>query len=95
MGTDVLSKGTWANGVNTYFKVFAVEVFHPALPSIYLTHWDLSHIGIQAQHAAWWNVETDTSSRAPQNLMHAHTFWILSLGVAIKGLTAAIMTWVE
>jgi hypothetical protein len=70
-------------------------VFLPDLPSISLTHWALSHIGIQAEHAAWWNVETDTSSWAPQNLMHTHTFWILSPGVARKCFTAAIMVWVE
>jgi hypothetical protein len=75
-GTDGLRRGVWANGFNTDFKYFAVEGFLLALPSISLTHWDLSHIGIQAEHAAWLNVETDTSSWAPQNLMHAHTFWI-------------------
>jgi hypothetical protein len=51
-GTDVLSRGIWANGFSTYFKSFAVEVFLPALPSLYLTHWALSRIGIQAEHAA-------------------------------------------
>jgi hypothetical protein len=74
-GGDGLSRGIWDNGFNTDFESFAVEVFLPALPSISLTHWALSHIGIQAEHAAWWNVATDTSSWEPQNLMHAHTFW--------------------
>jgi hypothetical protein len=81
-GTNGLSREIWANGLNTDFKYFAVEVFLPALPSISLTHWVFSHIGIQAEHAAWWNVETDTSSWTPQNLMHAHTFRVLSPGVA-------------
>jgi hypothetical protein len=94
-GTDGLSRGIWANGFNIYFKSFAVEVFLPALPSLSLTHWDLSHIGIQAEHAAWWNFETDTSSWAPQHLMHAHTFLILSPGVSRQGSTAAIMPRVE
>jgi hypothetical protein len=93
-GTDGLSRGIWANGFNTDFKSFAVEISLPSLPSLSLTHWGLNHIGIQAEHAAWWNVETDTSSWAPQNLMHAHTFWILSHGVARQGFTVAIMAWV-
>jgi hypothetical protein len=66
-GGDGLSRGIWANGFNKYFKSFAVEVFLPALSSVSLTHWALIHIGIQAEHATWWNVETDTSSWAPQN----------------------------
>jgi hypothetical protein len=94
-GTDGLSRGIWDNGFNTDFKYFAVEVFLPALPSISLTHRALSHIGIQAEHSAWWNVETDTSSWAPQRLMHTHTFWILSPGIARQGFTVAIMAWVE
>jgi hypothetical protein len=61
-GTDGLSRGVWVNGFNTDFKSFAVEVFLPALQSLSLTQWALSHIGIQTEHAAWWNVETDTSS---------------------------------
>jgi hypothetical protein len=94
-GTNGLSRGIWANGVNTYFKSFAVEVFLPAFPSISLTHWALSHIGIQAEHAAWWNVESVTSLWAPINLMHAQTFWILSPVVTRQGFTAAIMAWVQ
>jgi hypothetical protein len=94
-GTDGLSRGVWANGFNTYFKSFAVEVFLPALPSLSLTDWALGHIDIQKEHAAWWNVETDTSLWAPQNLMHANTFWFLSPGVARNGFTAAIMDWLE
>jgi hypothetical protein len=93
-GTDGFSRGIWVNGFNTEFKYFAVEVFLPDLPSISLTHWALSHIVIQAEHAAWWNVETDTRSWAPQNLMHAHTFWILYPGVSRQGFTAS-MAWVE
>jgi hypothetical protein len=89
-----LSRGIWENGFNTDLKYFAVEVFLPALSSLYLTDWALSHIGIQAEHAAWWNVETDTISWAPLKNMHAHTFWILSHGVARQGFTAAIMAWV-
>jgi hypothetical protein len=90
-----LSRGIWANGFNTDFKYFAVEVFLPDLTSISLTHWDLRRIGIQAEHVAWWNVETGTSSWAPTKLMHTHTFWILSPGVSRQGFTAAIMVWVE
>jgi hypothetical protein len=94
-GTNGLSTGVWANGFNTDFKSFAVEVSLPAFISLSLTQWALSHIGIQTEHAAWWNVETDTSSWAPQNFMHAHKFWVLSPGVARQGFTAAIMAWVE
>jgi hypothetical protein len=94
-GTNGLSRGVWENGFNTDFKSFAVEFFLPDLPSLSLTQWAISHIGIQTEHAAWWNVETDTSSWAPQKLMHAHTFWVLSPGVARQGFTAAIMAWVE
>jgi hypothetical protein len=93
-GGDGLNRGIWVNGFNTDFKYFAVEVFLPALPSLSLNHWALSHIGIQTEHATWWNVETDTSSWAPQNMMHAHTFWVLSPDVARQGFTAAIMAWV-
>jgi hypothetical protein len=42
-GTDGLSRGIWANGFNTYFKSFAVEVSLPALPSLYVKKWALSH----------------------------------------------------
>jgi hypothetical protein len=91
-GTDGLSRGIWANGFNTDFKSFAVELY---LPSLSLNHWALSHIGIQAEHAAWWNVDTDTISWAPQKMMHAHTFWILSPGVSRQGFIAAIIAWVE
>jgi hypothetical protein len=94
-GTGGLSRGIWANGFNTDVKYFAVEVFLPALPSLSLTEWALSHIDILKQHAAWWNVETNTSLWAPQNLMHTTTFWVLSPGVARQGFTAAIMAWVE
>jgi hypothetical protein len=94
-GTDGLSRGIWANGINTYFKSFAVEVFLPALPSLSLTKWALIHIGIYEDYAPWWNVETDTSSWEPQNLMHSNIFWVLSPGVARKGFTAAIIAWVE
>jgi hypothetical protein len=94
-GTDGLSRGVWVNGFNTDFKSFAVEVFLPALPSLSLTKWALSHIGIHEEYAPWWNVETDTSSWEPQNLMHINTFWVLSPGVARQGFTAAIMAWVE
>jgi hypothetical protein len=92
-GTDGLSRGVWANGFNTYFKSFAVEVFIPAFPSLYLTQWALSHIGIQKEHAAWCNVETATSLWAPQHLMHAHNFWVLSPGVSRQGFTVSIMAW--
>jgi hypothetical protein len=94
-GMNGLSRGIWANGFNTDFMSFVVEVFLPALPSLSLTKWDIIHIGIQAEHAAWWNIETDTSSRATQNFMHSHTFWILSPGVARQGLTLASMACVE
>jgi hypothetical protein len=64
-GTDGLIRGVWANGFSTDLNSFEVEVLLPAFPSLSLTKWDLSHIGIQAEHATWWNVETDTSSWAP------------------------------
>jgi hypothetical protein len=94
-GTDGLSRGVWANGFNTDFKSFAVEVFIPVLPSLYLTKWALSHIGIHEDYAPWWNMETDTSSWEPQHLMHSNIFWVLSPGVSRQGFTAAIMAWVE
>jgi hypothetical protein len=90
-----LSRGIWANGFNTDFKSFAVEAFLPALPSLSLTKWDLSHIEIHEEHAHWWNVETDTSLWEPNNLMHTNTFWVLSPEFSIKGFTAAILAWVE
>jgi hypothetical protein len=84
--------GKW---FNTYLNSFAVEAFLPALPSLYLTKWALSHIEILEEHAPWWNVETDTSLWEPQNVMHTNTFWVLSPGVSRKGFAAAIMAWVE
>jgi hypothetical protein len=36
-GTDGLSRGIWANGINADFKLFAVEVFLPDLSSVSLT----------------------------------------------------------
>jgi hypothetical protein len=69
-GTDGLSRGIWANGFNTYFKSFAVEVFLPAFPSPSLTKWALSHIEIHEEHAPWWNDETDTSLCEPKKIMH-------------------------
>jgi hypothetical protein len=94
-GIDGLSRGVWANGFNTDFKSFVVEVFLQALPSLSLTQWALSHIGIHEDYASWRNVETDTSSLEPKNLMHTNTLWFLSPGVARQGFTAAIMAWVE
>jgi hypothetical protein len=94
-GKDVLRRGIWSNVFNTYFKSFAVEVFLPAVPSLYLTKWALSHIEILGEHAPWWNVKTDTSLWEPQNLMHTNTFWVLSPGITIQGFTAAIVAWVE
>jgi hypothetical protein len=94
-GTDGLSRGILANGFNTDFKSFAVEVFLPDFPSLSLTKWALSHIDIHEEHAPWWNVETDTSLWEPNNLMHTKTLWVLYLGVSRRGFTAAIMTWVE
>jgi hypothetical protein len=41
-GTDGFSMGIGANGFNTDFKSFAVEVFLPALPSLSMTQW-VSH----------------------------------------------------
>jgi hypothetical protein len=81
-GTDGLSRGIWANGLNTYFKSFAVEVFLPDLPYVPLNKWALGHIGIFEEYAPFWNVETDTSYWEPQNLMHNDTFWVLLPGVA-------------
>jgi hypothetical protein len=94
-GTYGLSRGIWANGVNTDFKSFAVEVFLPDFPSLSLKKWALSHIEIHEEHAPWWNVETDTSLWEPYNLMHTNTFWVLSPGIDRQGFTAAIMAWVE
>jgi hypothetical protein len=93
-GTDGLSRGICANYFNTDIKYFALEVFLPALPSLSLTKWALIHIGIYEDYETWWNVETDTISWEPQNLMHNNTLWVLSPGVAIQGFTAAIMAWV-
>jgi hypothetical protein len=42
--TAGLSRGIWANGLNTDFKSFTVEVFLPALLYVSLTKWALSHI---------------------------------------------------
>jgi hypothetical protein len=50
-GTDGLSRGVWENGFNTDFKSFAVEVFLPALSSLFMTKWALSHIEILEEHA--------------------------------------------
>jgi hypothetical protein len=50
-GTDGLSRGIWENGFNNDFKSFAVEVFLPDLPSLSLTQWALSHIGIREEYA--------------------------------------------
>jgi hypothetical protein len=94
-GTDGLIRGIWANDFNTDFNYFAVEVFLPALPSLYLIKWALIHIEIHEEHTPWWNVETDTSLWEPKNLMHTTTFWVLSPGVSRQGFTAAIMAWVE
>jgi hypothetical protein len=94
-GTNGLSRGIWANGINTEFKSFTADVFLPALPSISLTKWYLIHIGIYEDYTPWWNVKTDTSSWEPHNLMHNNTFWVLSPGVTIQGFTAAIMARVE
>jgi hypothetical protein len=69
-GTYGLSRGIWASDFNTDFKSFAVEVFLPALSSLSLTKWALIHIGIYEDYTPWWNVETDTSSWEPHNLMH-------------------------
>jgi hypothetical protein len=90
-GADGLSRGIWANGFNTDFKYFAVYFFLSDLPSISLTHWDISHIGIQAEHAAWWNVETDIRYWAPQKLMHAHTFG--SSPLALPGKASMQQSW--
>jgi hypothetical protein len=60
--TDSLSSGIWANGFNTDFKYFAVEVFIPDFPSLSLTKLALGHIGIYEYYAPWWNVDTDISS---------------------------------
>jgi hypothetical protein len=50
-GTGGLSRGVWAKKFNTHFKSFSVEVFLPALPSLSLTEWALSHIEILEEHA--------------------------------------------
>jgi hypothetical protein len=94
-GTDGLSRGIWANGFNTDFKSFAVEVFLPALPYLSLTKWALNQIDILEEHTPWWNVETDTSLWEPHNFMHTNTFWVLSPGFSRQGFTAAIMAWEE
>jgi hypothetical protein len=92
-GIDGLSRGVWANGLNTDFMSFTVQVFLPALLSLSLTKWALSHIGMYEEYAPWWNVETDTSSREPHNANN--TLSVLSPGVTIQGFTAAIVAWVE
>jgi hypothetical protein len=69
-GTDGLIRGIWDNGLNTDLKSFALQVFLPALPSLSLTKSSLSHIWIYEDYAPLWNVETDTSSWEPHNLMH-------------------------
>jgi hypothetical protein len=69
-GTDSLRRGIWANGLNTDFKSFAIEVLLPTLPYVSLTKWVISHIGILEGYAPFWNVEMDTSSWEPHNLMH-------------------------
>jgi hypothetical protein len=94
-GTHGLSRGIWANGFNTDFKSFAVEVFLPSLPSLSLTKWAISHIEIHEEYAPWWNVETDTSLWEPDNLMHTNTFLAISPGFARQCFTAAIMSWVD
>jgi hypothetical protein len=81
-GTDGLSRGIWANGFNTYFKSFTVDVFLPALSSLSLTKWALGYIKIHEEYAPWWNVVTDNSLWEPKKLMHTNTFWVLSPGVA-------------
>jgi hypothetical protein len=94
-GTDGLSRGIWANSFNTDFKYFAVEVFLPAFPSPSLTQWALSHIGSHEEYAPWCNVETDTCSWETKKVMHTHTVWFISPGVAKQGFTAAIVALVE
>jgi hypothetical protein len=94
-GTDGLSREIWANGFNTDFKYFAVEVFLPVVPSLSLTKWAISHIEIHEEYAPWWDVETDTSLWEPKKMMYTNTLWVLSPDVARQGFTAAIMAWVE
>jgi hypothetical protein len=50
-GTDGLIRVIWANGINTDFKSFAVEVFLPALPYLSCTKWALKNIGIIEEYA--------------------------------------------
>jgi hypothetical protein len=94
-GTDGLSRGIWANGFNTYFKSFVLEVFLPAFPSLSLTKWALSHIEIHEEYSPWCNVETGTSLWKPKKLIHTNTFWFLSPGIARQGFTASIMAWLD
>jgi hypothetical protein len=94
-GTDGLSRGIWANGFNTDFKSFAVEVLIPDLMSLSLKKWALSHVEIHEEYAPLWNVETDTSLWEKKKLMHTNTFWVLSPGVSRQGFNAAIVAWVE
>jgi hypothetical protein len=94
-GTDGLSREIRENCFNTDFKSFTVEVLLPAFPYLSLTKWALIHIGIYEGYTPWWNMETDTSSWEPQNLMHSSTFWVLSPGVSRQRFTAAIMAWLE
>jgi hypothetical protein len=93
--TDGLSRGIWANGLNTDLKSFTVEVFIPAFTPLSLTKWSLNRIGVYGYYAPLWNVETDTSSWEPHHLMHTNTLWVFSPGVARQGFTAAIVAWVE
>jgi hypothetical protein len=61
-GTDGLSRGVCANGLNMDCKSFAVKAFLPALPPLYFNKWALKSIGIPEQYALVWNIETVITS---------------------------------
>jgi hypothetical protein len=94
-GTDGLSIGICANGLNTDLKSFPVEIFLPALPYMSSTNWALSHIGVYEEYALWWNVDMDTRLWEPHKLMYNNTVWALSSGVVRRSFTTAIVVWVE
>jgi hypothetical protein len=93
-GTDGLSRGIWANGFNTDFKSFSVEVFLPALPSLSLTKWALSHIEIHEEYAPMplrGMLRLIPAFGSQRKLMHTNTFWVLSPGAARQGFTTGIV----
>jgi hypothetical protein len=69
-----LSRGIWANRLNTKFKSFTSEVFILALPPVGLAKGALEKIQVSPEFDPFWNEETDMSSWSPQKLMHKNIF---------------------